>query len=127
MASALQALKVGVSSIGRTFNIKKGWALGKRAYESLNMDAHERSAFEFGQYVGSPVLAGTARSLIEVGQFFKYTAQDVFSRIAYGKLGDFQPYKLSYDKGGLLDSIHNIKVSIDGARAGRYAINPYLP
>ncbi len=127
MASALQALKVGVSSIGKTFNIKKVWALRHRAFNSSNLEAHQRSAFEFGQYSGSPILAGATRSLVEVGQFFAYTAQDVFSRIAHGIPGEFQPYKFSNLNGGIFDSINDIKISIAGARAGRYAINPYLP
>ena len=86
--------------------------------------AHEKSAEQYGKYVGDPIVAGTVRAIGEVGQFFYYTGDDLFSLVTTGKHGDYQPYRVKHENGGLLDSIDDIQNVINGANSN---FNHYRP
>ena len=79
------------------------------------VEAHELAAEAYGNYVGSSLVGGAMRLLGETGQFFMYTGQDIYSRIAHGKPGPYQPYKFSSNNGGLIDSYNDIMNVVRGA------------
>ena len=83
--------------------------------EAIDAYSHEKAAWDYGNYVGNPYVAGAARTFSEfLYQFPVYTAEDVYSRVVDGTPGTYQPYTLD-GPGGILDSFSDIQNTIDGA------------
>ena len=88
------------------------WA---EAQEDIDPYAHEKAAWEYGNYVGNPFVAAIERSASEfIYQFPMYTYQDLYSRYKTGEKGKYQPY-LWNAPGGIRDSFYDIKNTIQGA------------
>ena len=95
----------------------------KNNKEPKEIITHEQSAEAYGNYVNSALVGSIIRTLGETGQFFMYTAQDIYSRIKDGKPGPYQPYKWSSENGGLIDSYNDMMNVVNGAN-GNYQYQP---
>ena len=84
---------------------------------------HQQSAEAYGNYVNSALVGSIIRTAGETGQFFMYTAQDIYSRIKDDKPGPYQPYKWSSENGGLIDSYYDVMNVVNGAQ-GKYEFQP---
>jgi RHS repeat-associated protein len=105
------------SATARASNVSKINELMDRAFDENNEDPckHQKAHYDYGAYVDNVIVAGVAATVVEALQFPYFTTLDVYSRVVSGKPGDYQPYLYS-SPGGIMDSIQDIKDTMDGAR-----------
>jgi hypothetical protein len=118
------SIKEVSSSINRAADFDMIKKLSNKAFETedpdmenYNPSAHEDAARNYGAYVGNPIVAGSARAISEfLYQFPKYTIEDALSRLSTGEPGKYQPYRWSHANGGILDSMQDIRNTMEGAQ-----------
>jgi len=80
---------------------------------------HNEASYNYGYQIGSPVWCGIFKTGAEIGQFIYFSLDDITRRVMPGgkKKGKYQPYKYSYENGGIKDSMSDIRYCIKGAQA----------
>ena len=115
------SVKNGVDTLKRAFDFKKIGELSDTAFanESIDAFAHERSAYQYGEYVGNPHVVRAMRIAGETGQFLRYGLETVSDYIGFDVdilLGSYNPFSIEY----LSDAAFDVQITVDGARGSDF-------
>jgi len=115
------SVKNGFDTLKRAFDFKKIGELSDTAFanESIDAFAHERSAYQYGEYVGNPHVVRAMRTAGETGQFLGYGLETVSDYIGFDVdilPGSYNPFSIEY----LSDAAFDVQITVDGARGSDF-------